>query len=143
MGLTLKGFRIRLQLLGLLSSLLMVLSPIVALGHEVTPTIADLQVEGGVVVLELRLNVESFLAGIDLDGIEDTNASDQSDAYDGLRELSPDDLAAKVRAFGANWGTRVEIRGDGGRGPVVGLNLASVEVGEVGDIDLPRASYWC
>lgn len=124
-----------------MSSVLLMLSPFVVRAHEVTPTIADLQVEGGVVVLELRLNVEAFLAGIDLDGLEDTNASDQSGAYDGLRGLSPKDLAAKVRAFGADWGTRVEIRGDGGRGAVVDLNLASVEVGEVGDIDLPRVSY--
>jgi len=100
-----------------------------------------LQVEGGVVVLELRLNVEAFLAGIDLDGIEDTNASDQTGAYDKLRGLTPEELAAKVRAFGADWGTRVEIRSDGGRGAAVDLNLASVEVGEVGDIDLPRVSY--
>jgi len=140
MGITFDGFRLKLQLLGLMSSLLLMLSPIVAQGHEVTPTIADLEVEGGVVVLQLRLNVEAFLAGIDLDGLEDTNASDQSGDYDRLRGLSPDDLAAKVRAYGANWGTRVEIRRDGGRGAVVDLNLASVEVGEVGDIDLPRVS---
>ncbi|MCF6232745.1 MAG: HupE/UreJ family protein [Rhodobacteraceae bacterium] len=141
MGDTLNWLRDKLQFLGLMSSFLLILSPFVVRAHEVTPTIGDLQIEGGVVVLELRLNVEAFLAGIDLDGLEDTNASDQSGVYDRFRGLAPDDLAAKVRAFGANWGTRVEIRSDGGRGAVVDLNLASVEVGEVGDIDLPRVSY--
>jgi len=133
--------RVRLQLLALMSSLLLVLSPLIVRAHEVTPTIADLQVEGGVVVLALRLNVESFLAGIDLDGIEDTNAADEAGDYDRLRALTSEALAEKVRVFGAQWGTRVEIRGDGGRGAVVALDLDSVEVGEQGDIDLPRVSY--
>ena len=124
-----------------MSSLLLVLSPLIVRAHEVTPTIADLQVEGGVVVLALRLNVESFLAGIDLDGIEDTNAADEAGDYDRLRALTSEALAEKVRVFGAQWGTRVEIRGDGGRGAVVALDLDSVEVGEQGDIDLPRVSY--
>ena len=133
--------RVRLQVLTLVSSLLLVFLPIAAPAHKVTPTIADLQVEGGVVVLALRLNVEAFLAGIDLDGIEDTDESDRAEVYDRLRRLAPEALADKVRALGSDWATRVEIRGDGGRGAVVGLNLESVEIGKVGDSGLPRESF--
>ncbi len=124
-----------------MSSLLVLVTSFVAQAHEVTPTIGDLKVEGGVVVLALRLNVEAFLAGIDLDVIADTNASDQSDAYDRFRALAPDRLADEVRRFGPQWATRVEIRPDGGRAGAVALNLASVDVGPVGDIDLPRTSH--
>lgn len=141
MSVTFEGFKGRLQLLALMSSFLLLISPFVARAHEVTPTIGDLMVESDVVVLELRLNVEAFLAGIDLDGIEDTDTSDRSDDYDVFRAMTPQDLAEKVTAFGAEWGTRVQIRGDGGRGEVVDLNLASVDVGEIGDVELPRVSY--
>jgi len=39
-----------------------------------------------------------------------------------------------------SWATRVEIRPNGGRGDPVALNVAALEIGLVGDTDLPRAS---
>lgn len=44
-----------------------------------TPTIGDLTVQEGILTLVLRLNVEAFVTGIDLDGMLDTNTSAKSD----------------------------------------------------------------
>ena len=41
--------------------------------HEVQPAIADLSTGDGQVMLDIRLNAEAMLAGINLDGITDTN----------------------------------------------------------------------
>ncbi len=123
-----------------MSSFALILLSLAARAHEVTPTIADLSVGGGNVVLELGLNIEAFLAGIDLDGLGDTDTSGQSAQYDRLRALKPEALAQKVRGFSGEWATRVEIRPDGGQGEPVDLNVAVIDIGPLGDIDLPRAS---
>lgn len=134
--------------MAVLSSLALFLSLLAApfheAAHEVTPTIADLRVEGGIVVLDLRLNIEAFVAGIDLDGMADTNASDRAGQYDLLRAMTPAALAEQVRGFAGAWADTVEIRPRGGRNdprsdPVV-LNVAAIEIGPLGDTDLPRAS---
>lgn len=140
MGLTFDRFTVKLRLLAVLSTLATVLAPFWAAAHEVTPTIGDLTVEGGIVVLELRLNIEAFVAGIDLDGLDDTNASDQSGQYDSLRGLDPAALEVRVREFDREWATRVQIRPGGGAGDPVDLNVAAIDIGVVGDVDLPRAT---
>jgi len=131
---------IKLHLLVVISTLALLLPSFDAHAHEVKPTIGDLSVGGGNVVLELRLNIEAFLAGIDLDGLGDTTVSGQSAQYDRLRALKPDALAEKVRSFADEWATRVEIRSDGGWGEPVDLNVAVIDIGPIGDIHLPRTS---
>ena len=107
------------------------------LAHEVTPTIGDLEVTDGALTLVLRLNAEAYMAGIDLDGIEDTDETDQSDDYDSLRALPPGALQARLEAFMPVWAQSIAIDVDGVRIP---LDLVASEVGELGDIDLPRMS---
>jgi hypothetical protein len=141
MGATFGRLRIMLRLLAMMSTVVLMCAPQSVPAHEVTPTIGDLTVEGGIVVLELRLNIEAFVAGIDLDGIDDTNTSDQSAQYDTLRAMTPEALGAKVRGFANEWATRVEIRPDGGQGRPVVLNVAAVDIPPVGDPDLPRATH--
>lgn len=108
-----------------------------ARAHEVTPTIADLRVEAGVLTLDLRLNAEAFVAGIDLDGLGNTNESGKSDSYDELRALPPDEFAPRLRAFAEDWIGRIGVRGSG----PVALNVGTIAVPEVGDPELPRASH--
>ncbi|MEP2642779.1 HupE/UreJ family protein [Roseobacter sp.] len=75
-----------------------------ATAHELVPTIADLTVyDKATVVLELRINLEAFLAGIDLDAVENTNDDDAGDAYTTLRALPADDLAALLPGLIARW----------------------------------------
>ncbi len=72
--------------------------------HELVPTIADVMVtEEGMVVLDLRINLESFLSGVDLDAVENTNDDDAGPAYTELRALAPEALARRVPELVAAW----------------------------------------
>lgn len=119
-----------------LSSLLLI-SSFGVQAHEVTPTIGDLTVEQGLLTLDLRMNVEAFVAGIDLDGMVNTNASARSDQYDALRALSPAALEPRVRSFAEQWIARLAVDANG----EVALAVATIDVPEIGDLELPRASH--
>ena len=105
-----------------------------ASAHEVQPTIADLTVDSGRLTIEMRLNAEAFVAGIDLDGLSDTDAASESDVYDRLRALEPAVFETELRAFAEDWlaGLRIEAGGP------VRLAVDAVTVGEVGNTELPR-----
>ncbi len=105
--------------------------------HEVTPAIADFRVEDGQITLGLRLNVEAFVAGIDLDGLSDTNQTAQAADYDELRGLGMQDLEPMVRLFAEEWLETFSLRA----GRAVDLRLSHVTIPEVGDASLPRASF--
>ncbi|MEO0543288.1 MAG: HupE/UreJ family protein [Pseudomonadota bacterium] len=78
--------------------LLLSLLPIwsIANAHEVRPAIADVSVSADMVTLRVTLNAEALLAGIDLDGLADTNEAANVADYDALRALSDEQLAARV-----------------------------------------------
>ncbi len=108
-----------------------------ARAHEVQPTIADLQTADGVVTLSLRMNAEAFVADLDLDGLEDTNAAENADDYDALRALSPDEMATRLRDAWPEISQDIALRAGGQPVP---LALESVQVGDPGNIELPRPS---
>ncbi|UWQ89585.1 HupE/UreJ family protein [Rhodobacteraceae bacterium M382] len=132
---SLEVWTLKLAFVWLVSSVLQFVSPVQA--HEVTPTIGDLTVSEGTVRLELRLNVEAFVAGIDLDDLADTNETPQAADYDLLRSLEQDELAPMVRAFAEEWLEDLTMVPDGS----VPLVLSDIRIPAVGDADLPRASY--
>ncbi|WP_245513994.1 HupE/UreJ family protein [Antarcticimicrobium luteum] len=113
------------------------MAPRAARAHEVTPTIADMRVTDGILTLDFRLNAEAFVAGIDLDGLGDTNDSGKSDSYDSLRALAPGEFAPRLRAFAERWAGQIAVTGAG----PVDLRVTGVAVPEVGDAALPRASH--
>lgn len=105
--------------------------------HEVTPAIADFRVEDGQITLGLRLNVEAFVAGINLDGLSDTNQTAQAADYDELRGLGMQDLEPMVRLFAEEWLETFSLRA----ARAVDLRLSQVTIPEVGDASLPRTSF--
>jgi len=105
--------------------------------HEVTPTIADLTVRDGLLRLELRLNIEAFVAGIDLDGMEDTDQSPYSGRYDALRALGPAELLPIVERFTALWLRQVIVETPAR----VDLTVSNIQIPEVGDADVPRPTH--
>lgn len=135
MGKTFILLRVSLCLVALLSSLCLMRPQAVA-AHEVTPTIADLYVQEGQLTLDLRLNIEAFVAGINLDGMTDTDEAAQSASYDELRAMDQAALKPRVRAFAETWIKQIRIDA-GGR---VDLHLVEITIPKVGDADLPRAS---
>lgn len=105
-------------------------------GHEVTPTIADMRIVDGELALDLRLNVEAFVAGIDLDGMSNTNESAQSASYDALRNMDEAALKPRVHSFAQDWIRQIVVSAGG----VVALNIVEITIPKVGDPDLPRVS---
>lgn len=105
--------------------------------HEVSPAIADMSVGKGVLRFDLRYNAEAFLAGIDLDGISDTNETDQSAGYDALRALSEEALRQRISATLPLFLLGLVIETD--TGPVE-LALTGLEFADPGDTELPRFS---
>lgn len=107
-----------------------------ATAHEVAPTVGDLRQENGQVFLELRMNVEAFVAEIDLDDLVDTNESAASDRYDQLRNMDASRLEPLVRQFVLGWLDTVKIEA----GAPLKLSYEGARIPVVGNPDLPRAS---
>ncbi|MGY3436966.1 MULTISPECIES: HupE/UreJ family protein [unclassified Marinovum] len=105
--------------------------------HEVMPTIADLTVAEGAVTLDLRLNAEAFAAGIDLDGLEDTDTTERSDAYDSLRALSPDALATRMAPVAESIARSLTL--ENGGTPVT-LEVTGIEIGPIANVEFARES---
>lgn len=105
--------------------------------HEVMPTIGDLTVTGGELRLELALNAEAFATGVDLDAIEDINATDRSDVFDRLRALEPGELATEMKPVAEEMARRIDIRAGNLR---LELKVAEIRIGETGNVELPRES---
>ena len=75
-----------------------------ALAHEVLPTIADMTLTpDGTLRLDMRVNLEAFLAGIDLDAVADTDADPAAADYDALRALPGEALLARLPEIVAAW----------------------------------------
>lgn len=105
--------------------------------HEVQPTIADLAVtDENRVVLDLRLNVEAFLAGINLDAVADTNEDAASDAYDALRALNAAEIEERLPALVAAWNAHPLAAA----GEALTFEISDVTVPEDVDFDLPRVT---
>jgi hypothetical protein len=108
-----------------------------ATAHEVVPSIADLTVAQGRVTVEIRVNLEAQLSGIDLDTLEDTDAAENVADYDALRALPAPEVAARAQGMLDTWNSVPLLRaGDA----AVALTLDAVTVPEVDDTELPRIS---
>ncbi|MEM7406030.1 MAG: HupE/UreJ family protein [Pseudomonadota bacterium] len=108
-----------------------------AAAHEVLPAIADMRQSGDVLIFDVRLNAESFLAGIDQSAVSDTDDAPQAAQYDAFRALQPSALEA---AFQREWpriadGIRVVV--DGSR---LGLALTAIRTPTSEDIERVRTS---
>ena len=105
--------------------------------HEVQPGVMDVEIAGDELDLYIEWILEAPVSGIDLDGVTDTNDAEGAEAYDQLRALEPDALAS---AFRESWSQLREKLTITAGGDEVQLNLQSVDVPEVGDIELARTS---
>ncbi|SLN16329.1 hypothetical protein PSJ8397_00410 [Pseudooctadecabacter jejudonensis] len=108
-----------------------------AAAHEVFPTIGDMEVVDGRLTFSLEGNFESIVAGIDLEGLQDTETAPGADRYDVLRAMEPAAFAGAVRAF---WPTMTDTMAVLVDGAPAALTLDDIIVPEVGNIDLVRQS---
>ena len=108
-----------------------------AWAHEVLPSIADMSHNGDQLEFDIRLNLESFIAGIDQTAVEDTNTAPQADTYDALRALDPAALSARFAEFWPQMADKITILADGNA--VTAAN-PTVSIDPVGDIEVVRAT---
>lgn len=105
--------------------------------HEVLPTIGDMEIIDGQLTFSLEGNFESIVADINLDGLEDTEAAPEASVYDQLRALEPEAFNARFDAYWPNMANAIEVIVDG---EPIALELVSVAVPPVGDIEVVRQS---
>ncbi|WP_171176417.1 HupE/UreJ family protein [Ruegeria sp. HKCCD8929] len=104
--------------------------------HEVTPTVADLSVKDGQVRLELRMNAEAFLVGIDLDRTQDTANSEQAGEYGALRATAAPEMETRLRDFAVDWVDKLSLEAEG----PVSLSYEGARIPVVGDIGVARVT---
>ncbi|MDX8353645.1 HupE/UreJ family protein [Cognatiyoonia sp. IB215182] len=109
----------------------------VAQAHEVLPSIADMRVVGDRVVFEVRANIESFVAGVNLTETSNTNEAAEAAVYDALRALEPADLQAQFEAFWPQMAERITLSADG---ITLTPTLDRVIADPVGNVELVRSS---
>lgn len=124
--------------LGALVSTLIVVSGPAPRAHEVEPAILQMEQAGAELRFELRMALESVVAGVDLSEVTDSNDAPQADTYDALRALGPDALAAR---FDETWPAMAgAIRIETAAGARLAPELGAVEIPPVGNPELLRLS---
>ena len=89
------------------------------------------------VQFDMRLNIESFIAGINQTEVEDTNAAPEAATYDELRALTPDALSARFDAFWPEMADKITILADG---VAVTPQNPMISIDSVGDVETVRAT---
>lgn len=107
----------------------------VAAAHEVLPAIADLEATSGVLTLEIRLNLEAQLAGIDLDRVTDTDDADGAAEYDALRARPAPEIASQAARMLPKWNALPMISTGG---VAVPLRLEMSQTAEGANAEVPR-----
>lgn len=130
------------KLLSMVKSSVVILSLVIftslnATAHETRPAIADLQIGEDVVSIDIQLNMEALVAGIDLGGISNTDDAAEAPDYDALRSLSPDALEEAFKEFWPQMQAGITINVGTAS---LDAELDGVVVPEVGDFELPRDS---
>ena len=108
-----------------------------AAAHEVRPAIADITLGEADARLEIRLNLEALIAGIDLDGLEDTDTAANAPDYDRLRAMGAAELGDALDRFWPTMRNGFQIRVDGA---TVSPDLIATGIPDVGNAALPRDS---
>lgn len=126
--------------IGILFSLLVTAFP-AAFAHEVRPAIADVSLNGQTIEIEIEVNLEAILAGIDLSVTDDTNDAPaaQAAAYNALRALTEDALAARFEPAWPDLRNKLVLTVNGDS-IADRLAVTSISVTPEPDTELPRAT---
>lgn len=110
-----------------------------AKAHEIRPAIADVTVGVDHVTLQLTLTLEPLVAGIDLQGLENTNAApvDMAARNDTLRAMPPAELEQAFRDAwpGLKDGFIIKVEDK-----TLTPEISAITIPEAGDVALPRDS---
>ena len=109
----------------------------VASAHEVQPAVADISIGTDSVEIDLGWILEAPVAGLDLEGVEDTNAAENAEEYDRLRALPPGELEAVFREAWPDISGKLGLSVDG---TLLELRLGEVDIPDVENTELARNS---
>ncbi len=118
---------------------MLLLSSNPAQAHEVVPTIADVAVVEDSAKLHLSINLDAFLAEVDLGAVDNTDEAPQAREYDTLRALSADALADRAPELLEQWNALPVLSVDGT--PLI-LQTEALSVPADIDPELPRIAEW-
>lgn len=105
--------------------------------HEIQPSVADLLLADGRVEISIEMTLEAPLAGINLEGLQDTNEAVGAERYDAFRRLTPDELAAAFDAYWSQLRDQITLRsGD----QQLSIELLDLSVPPIGDPEIARTS---
>ncbi len=125
----------RVVLLALLSMVALITLSAKAIAHEIRPAVADATLTESRVELQIRLTGEPLVAGIDLEGLEDTNEAPEAAEYDALRALPDDAFADRFRAAWPDLRDGFVVESGGEK---VMLTLDTITVEPQPNLELPR-----
>jgi len=120
-----------------LAAVATVLPALPANAHELRPAVGDFALKDGQVEMKVRLNAEALLAGIDMDGIFDTDEDANAADYDSLRALSGDAIEQRFEAAWDRIGAGFIAREPSGDATA---QFVSLDTPSPGDISLARDS---
>jgi len=106
------------------------------LAHEVTPSIINFVIDGSTIDVDVSLNIESFVARLDLESLTNTNDSESPRDYDRFRARPPAELEEAFREFWPDMTRRFTLHAQ----HQLELMLDDVEIPETGNFELPRES---
>ena len=107
--------------------------------HEVMPNIADIRVKGKSIYVDLRLNVEAFLADINLAEFTNTDEAEESEIYKSIRALKADDLEEKLIQNWGKFAPLVEAKLSDTQ-KLSDWKFSTIIVDDVKSLELPRLS---
>ncbi len=112
--------------------------PTVVFSHELKPSIANFKfIKNGELIdfkLSIQLNLEAILANID-PSHSDTDQSKNSNYYNELRKLKPDELKNEFKKILANFRDNIFITQDDRS---LKFNIDDIKINEVGNIEVSR-----
>ena len=108
-----------------------------AQSHEINPAIADILQKKDGVQLEIRLNLEALLSGIDLSNVSNTDEAKQSAKYDFYRGRTDIDLKSDFSEIWPSLETEIKIKQDN---ELVALRLKNIIIEGQKNFDYPRFS---
>jgi len=117
----------------------LILSSLQSVAHEITPNIADISIDRNSITVELRFNVEAFLARIDLSVTENTDDAEQRSNYQSLRKLTAEELARLFRQNWQNFSNQLDVKSST-FGKLNKLDFISLSVPDLEELELPRLS---
>ncbi|WP_227258305.1 HupE/UreJ family protein [Kangsaoukella pontilimi] len=96
-----------------------------------------LDISADSITVQLDWTLEAGVAGLNLEGVQDTNDAENADAYDAARALEPDALAEEFRKDWPEIRERMTFRSGG---EDIALDIQSMDVPEVGNVEDARTS---